>query len=95
MGIVGKILNALTKQYHWDPRGMYWNTSEHHPKTDPATIHIGDIVEYAIEWPENIQYKVEQIDSNTHTAYIRAIAGTVFSQERYPAPLSMLRKVKG
>lgn len=92
MGIVGKILNALTKRYQWDPRGIYWNSPEHHPSTDPTAIHKGDIVEYAIEWTDGIQYLVQNILPDQNLAEIKAIRGTLFHDETYPAPLSMLRR---
>lgn len=94
MGIVGKLLDALTKQYQWDPRGIYWGTEEHHPVTDPQQLRENDLVEYAIEWPDGIVYQILAIHPEEGTATIEVVQGSIFKNEKYTTALHMLRPVQ-
>lgn len=80
------ILNQLDRKYDRAPLGQDIGT-EH-----SRAIKVGDEVEYAVLFSQNIRYRVEELYPATSEATIRLLKSDgSAAAETYRAPLQMLR----
>lgn len=83
--MIDALLNKVTTTYKFKESG-------HRPTEQWKTLSVGETVEYAIEHTDGILYKVESVNKEENTATIVKLdSNGSATDEKYPAPINMLR----
>ncbi|MCU0424522.1 MAG: hypothetical protein MUF71_02730 [Candidatus Kapabacteria bacterium] len=84
-------MNIFKRFFYTLYRPVDWKRSSHENFEHWKGIKAGDIVEAAVESPNGIRYRVEELNQSAQEALVAVLDTSGAPQERYTLSLKMIR----